>query len=267
MIVDRWLLLLVGWAVASTLLWGLYVLQRRSGDATAVDAGWATSLVLLAALYGILGPGELCHKVLIATLVGLENLRVALLVLRRIRGTEDTRYQELRTRWRARGREQLSFAVFYQAQAALAALLSVPILLAVFNGHSHLEPLEWTGTAVWIVGAGFEAIADRQLSRHKAAPANRGRTMRLGLWRYSRHPNYFGQWLTWIGYALVASAAPWGWVAWFAPALMLYLILFVTGVKPSEEAAAKNRGEDFRRYQRETSAFVPWFPRGKGGDS
>ncbi len=261
MIDERWLLLLVGWAVASALLWALYVLQRRTGDATAVDAGWATSLVVVSILYGCLGPGALCHRVLIATLVGLENLRLALLVLRRVGGKEDTRYQELRARGRARGREQLSFAVFYQAQAALAALLSVPILLAVFNGHDNLEPLEWAGAAVWLLGAGFEAIADRQLTRHKADPANRGKTMQSGLWRYSRHPNYFGQWLTWVGYALVACAAPWGWTAFFAPLLMLYLILFVTGVKPSEEAAVKSRGEDFRRYQRETSAFVPWFPR------
>jgi steroid 5-alpha reductase family enzyme len=114
---------------------------------------------------------------------------------------------------------------------------------------------------VWACGALFEAIADGQLRRHKANLENSGKTMRSGLWRYSRHPNYFGQWLTWVGYALVATPAPWGWIAWFAPALMLYLILFVTGVKPSEEAAIKSRGEDFRRYQRETSPFVPWFPK------
>jgi steroid 5-alpha reductase family enzyme len=263
MIDERWLLFLIGWAVASALLWALYLVQRRTGDATAVDAGWATSLVVLAILYGVLAPGEVAHRALIASLAGLENLRIAVLVLQRMRwhGQEDSRYQELRARWRAKGREQLTFAIFYQAQAGLAAILSWPILLAAFNRHEGLQPLEWAGAAVWVCGAFFEAVADRQLARHKRNPANKGKTMRSGLWRYSRHPNYFGQWLTWIGYALVACAAPWGWVTFFAPALMLYLILFVTGVKPSEEAALKSRGEDFRRYQRETSPFVPWFPK------
>ncbi len=85
--------------------------------------------------------------------------------------------------------------------------------------------------------------------------------MRFGLWRYSRHPNYFGQCVTWVGFALVASAAPWGWIAWFAPALITYLVLFVTGVPPAEERSLASRGDDYRRYQRETSVFVPWFPK------
>lgn len=261
MIDERWLLFLVGWAVAAALLGALYLVQVRTGDATAVDAGWAVSLVLVAAIYAVLGPGDVSHRALIAALVGLENLRIAWLVLSRVGKGEDARYRELRSRWRAKKREQRSFAVFYQAQAALAALLSVPVLLTVFNRNEGLEPLEWAGAAAWLVGATFEAIADRQLARFKRDSANRGRTMRFGLWRYSRHPNYFGQWLTWIGYALVAAAAPWGWTAFFAPALMLYLILFVTGVPPSEERALERRGDDYRRYQRETSVFVPWFSR------
>jgi steroid 5-alpha reductase family enzyme len=85
--------------------------------------------------------------------------------------------------------------------------------------------------------------------------------MREGLWRYSRHPNYFFQTLTWLAYGLVAVAAPWGWLGFASYVLILYLVLFVTGVKPAEEQALRSRGDDFRRYQRETSVFVPWFPR------
>ena len=85
--------------------------------------------------------------------------------------------------------------------------------------------------------------------------------MRAGVWRYSRHPNYFGQWLTWYAYALVALAAPYGWIGLISPALMLYLILRVTGIPPTEAQALKSRGDDYRRYQRETSAFVPLPPR------
>ena len=261
MIDHRWQLLLIGWAVASALLWGLYALQLKTRDATAVDAGWAASLVTLAVLYAILAPGAHCHRILIAVLGGLEYLRIALVVLRRVGKGEDSRYRELRERWKAKGREQVTFAIFYQAQAALATAFSVPFLLVAFNGSDSLEPLEWAGAGVWLLGAGFEAIADWQLARFKANPEHKGQTMRYGLWHYSRHPNYFGQCVTWIGFALVASAAPWGWIAWFAPALITFLVLFVTGVPPAEERSLASRGDDYRRYQRETSVFVPWFPR------
>ena len=122
-------------------------------------------------------------------------------------------------------------------------------------------PLAWAGAALWIVAASLERVADRQLQRFKADPANKGRTLRTGLWRYSRHPNYFFQWLTWVAYALVALEAPYGWIGLIAPAIMLYLILFVTGVPAAEESSLRSRGEEYRRYQRETSAFVPWFRR------
>jgi steroid 5-alpha reductase family enzyme len=258
---SYWILLLLGWGAAAALQLGLYGLQRATGDATTVDAGWAASLVLVAIVYAVLAPGEVEHRVLIATLAAVENLRIAYLVLRRVGKGEDPRYQELRRRWREHGREQLTFFVFFQGQALIAVVFSLPLLLAAFNRESGLEPLEWAGAALWLLAASLELAADRQLGRFKSDPANKGKTMREGLWRYSRHPNYFFQWLTWCAYALIALAAPWGWIGLAAPALMLYLILFVTGIPPSEEQALKSRGDDFRRYQRETSAFVPWFPR------
>lgn len=261
-VVDSyWILFLIGWATAATLLLGLYLLQVRTKDATAVDAGWAGSLVAIAIVYAILGPGAVEHRVLIATLAGLEYARIALVVIRRIGRGEDSRYRDLRARWGEKGREQLSFAIFYQAQAALAAVFSIPFLLVCFNRNDGLQPLEWAGAALWLVAAPLEAVADRQLAAFKRDPANRGQTMRFGLWRYSRHPNYFFQWLVWCAFALVALAAPWGWIGLYAPALILYLILFVTGIPPSEQASLRSRGDDFRRYQRETSAFVPWFPK------
>jgi steroid 5-alpha reductase family enzyme len=258
---QRWQLWLIGWAAAATLLGTLYLVQRRTRNATAVDAGWAASIVLIAVLAAVLGPGDLSHRVLIAVLVVLASGRTTLLVLRRLGDEEDARYRELRSRWRERGREQLTFAVFYQAQALVAAVLAIPFVLTVFNPHDGLEPVEWAGTALWLVAAGLELVADEQLRRFKTDPDRKGQTLRTGLWRYSRHPNYFGQTVTWIGFALIATAAPWGWIAWFAPVLILYLVLFVTGVPPAEERALASRGEDYRRYQRETSVFVPWFPR------
>jgi steroid 5-alpha reductase family enzyme len=258
---HRWQVWLAGWATAALLLGVLYLLQRRTRDATAVDAGWALSLVAIAVLAAVLGPGRIEHAALIATIAGLENLRVALVVSRRIGKGEDSRYQELRARWRARGREQSTFAIFYEAQALLAAILALPFVLAVFATHRGLAPVEWAGLALWLVAVVFGTLSDEQLRRFKADPANRGRTMRSGLWRLSRHPNYFFQSLAWIAYALVACAAPWGWLGFLSPILLVLLIVFVTGIPPSEEAALRSRGEEYRRYQRETSVFIPWFPK------
>ena len=260
MIHLRWLVWLIGWGAAATLLGALYLLQRRSNDATAVDAGWATSLVVIAVLAAALGPGDLSHRVLIAVVAGLENLRVALVVSRRIGKGEDTRYQELRRRWRERGREQSTFAIFYEAQALLAAILALPFVLAVFNAHDGLEPVEWIGAALWLVAFAGGTLSDEQLRRFKSDVRFTGQTMRSGLWRYSRHPNYFFQSLAWVSYALIASAAPWGWLGFLSPLLIIPLILFVTGIPPAEEASLRSRGDDYRRYQRETSVFIPWFP-------
>ena len=261
MIDHRWQLWLIGWGAAALLLLVLYLRQRQTRNATLVDTGWAASLVVIALLCAVLGPGDLSHRMLIAVIAGLENLRIAVLVLRRSERDEDARYAELRRRWRERGREQRTFAIFYQAQALVAALLAVPFVHGVFNRHSGLEPVEWAGAALWLAAASLELLADEQLRRFKANAANRGTTMRSGLWRLSRHPNYFFQTLTWLAYGLVAVAAPWGFVGFFSYVFILGLVLFITGVKPAEEQALRSRGDDYRRYQRETSAFVPWFPR------
>jgi steroid 5-alpha reductase family enzyme len=261
MIDHRWELLLACWGAAVAVLTPLYLLQLRTRDATAVDAGWAASVTATAVVCAALGPGDLSHRILIAVIAGIENLRLAALVVKRIGGDEDRRYRELRARWRARGREQLTFAIFYQAQAFVAALLSVPFVLIAFNRHAGLEPVEWAGAVLWLVAAPLELVSDEQLRRFKADPQNKGKTMRGGLWHYSRHPNYFFQTLTWLAYGLVASAAPYGYLGFISYALILFLVLFVTGVKPAEEQALKSRGEDYRSYQRTTSAFVPWVPR------
>jgi steroid 5-alpha reductase family enzyme len=182
-----------------------------------------------------------------------------LLVRNRLGKGEDSRYRELRRRWRRRGREQRTFAIFYQAQALLAAILSVPALLAAFNRDSSLARAQWVGIVLWSGAFALEATADRQLAAFRAS--DEGGVMDEGLWRYSRHPNYFFQTLTWVAYALIAVTAPWGWLAFAAPALILYLVLFVTGVPPAEESSLRSRGDDYRRYQARTSVFVPWPPR------
>jgi steroid 5-alpha reductase family enzyme len=106
-----------------------------------------------------------------------------------------------------------------------------------------------------------ESVADAQLNRFRANPANKGKTCRVGLWNFSRHPNYFCEWLVWVGYFVYALGSPGGWMAVYAPALMYLFLTRVTGIKATEEHALRSRGEDYRQYQRTTNAFFPWFPR------
>lgn len=254
-------LLLLGGAAMAAMMLALWIVERASGDAGVVDVGWAAGLGILAVGYAALGAGAPAHRVLIAVLAGVWSARLAIYLLfnRVLRGPEDGRYQALREKFGPRVGS--FFFWFFQAQGVLDVVLSVPFLLICFNPSPGLHAVEYAGAALWLTAIGGESLADRQLARFRADPANRGKTCRIGLWRYSRHPNYFFEWLIWCSYALIASAAPFGWLGVISPAIILYLVLFVTGIPPTEAHALRSRGEDYRDYQRTTSAFVPWFPR------
>ena len=135
--------------------------------------------------------------------------------------------------------------------------MATPFFVASHDNRL-LSFTDWLGFSVWLIGIGGESVADAQLKRFKADPANRGLSCKSGLWNYSRHPNYFFEWLTWIGYATIALPAPWGFAGILAPAMILFFLLRVTGIPATEEHALKSR-RDYREYQASTSAFIPWF--------
>lgn len=250
------LLPLSGLAACSLSVTLAWFWQRRSGNAGWIDPLWAASLGCLALTYALALDGWLPRRLLVAALVGTWSLRLTLHLVARVRTEpEDGRYGALRARWGARF-QPLLFA-FYQAQAALAVLLSLPFLVLC-----RAEPAGWRvqdlgALLLWLAALVGEGLADRQLRAFRARPENKGRTCRAGLWGLSRHPNYFFEWLHWLVYPLLGLGLELGWTLWFAPALMLYLVLRVTGVPPTEEQALRSRGDDYRRYQRTTNAFFP----------
>ncbi len=261
---DAWSVispLLTGWigvAVWMTLLW---LVQLRTRNAGIVDVGWAAALGGLAVYCAWVSDGWIVRRVLVAVLGGLWGARLAFhLLTDRILGKpEEGRYVTLRERWRRH--VDTSFWIFFQAQALLAVVLALPFRLASLDSAVGLSFYDVLGAALWLTGWIGESVADRQLARWKVDPARRGRTCRQGLWRYSRHPNYFFEWLIWCGYATVALGAAWGWLGMMSPLLILYFVLKVTGIPPTEAQALKSRGDDYRNYQKTTSAFFPWFPR------
>jgi steroid 5-alpha reductase family enzyme len=258
---EWWVLLLVGWGAVAAMMLVLWAYATARRDASIVDAGWGYGLALTGILYAILADGDPSHRILIGVLAGLTGVKIGtyVLVYRVIGKEEDGRYQALRAK-RPRTANRFFF-VFFQAQGLLDVVLSVPFLVTALNPSPGLEPLEWAGAALWVVATAGETIADRQLTVFRRDPANRGKVMDRGLWRTSRHPNYFFQILTWCAFALIATAAPWGWLGWISPILITASIVFVTGIPPTEAQALRSRGEAYREYQRTTSALVPWFPR------
>jgi len=252
--------LLVGTTAVCGLMLLLWLIHLPLRNASIVDPGWATSLVLLAAIDAAMGGGYRIRALWIAAMAALWGLRLALYLLTRVLGhPEEGRYVQLRREWG--GNLPLKFLAFFQFQALLCVLLSLPFLLVSINRNPRLSILEFAATGLWLVAWVGESAADFQLQRFKVNPANRGGICRMGLWKYSRHPNYFFEWLIWVAFALFALASPYGYLSLFAPILMLFFLFRVTGISATEEQALRSKGDAYREYQRTTSAFVPWFPR------
>ena len=153
------------------------------------------------------------------------------------------------------------FLLFFQMQALLVLIFAVPFLLISFSTQPELGFLEIFGWGLAALSLLGESCADAQLQRFKADPTSHGKVCDVGLWRYSRHPNYFFEALIQIAFCLMAWHAPHGWVTVASPLLMLYFLLRVTGIPLTEEYAVKSKGEAYREYQRTTSAFIPWPPK------
>ena len=254
-------LVLLAWLVAAgvmTLLWLIHLPMR---NAAIVDFGWGFLLPTIAIVYAIAGPGYAPRRWLVAGMAAVWGYRLAfyLLFTRIIGHPEEGRYVELRQSWKTN--LPLKFFVFFQAQALLDVMLSMPFLLAALDPRPALDWTNLAGAALWLIAFTGEATADAQLNAFKSNPANKGKTCRAGLWNYSRHPNYFFEWLIWVAYALYVIMAPWGRLALACPALMLFFLFRVTGIPATEAQALRSRGEEYRRYQETTNAFVPWFPK------
>jgi steroid 5-alpha reductase family enzyme len=257
-------LLLVGWLVMAAVMTVLWLVQRARRDAGIVDVGWAAGLGLLAVLYAILAPGAPFRRLLVGVLAGAWSLRLASYILtnRVLGGPEDGRYQTLRSKWGERA--QSRFFLFFQAQALVDVVFSIPYLVAMSNPRPGLGIWGVAGFLIWLVAVLGEALADRQLAVFRADSVNLGKVCRVGLWRASRHPNYFFEWLHWWSYVLLAVGSHWWVMTLVGPALMFFFLFKVTGIPATEAQALASRGEDYRDYQRTTSAFVPWFPSKQG---
>jgi steroid 5-alpha reductase family enzyme len=250
--------LLLVFAAATAAMIATWWLQVRTRNAGYVDVVWAALMGAAALFYGAVGMGAATPRLLVAMLGGIWGFRLSLHLLSRVlHETEDGRYRHLREHWRD---DQRKFLAFFLGQAVLTALFSLPFLVVANNPVAGITLWSVLGVALWLLSLGGETLADLQLSAWRRNPANRGRTCRHGLWAYSRHPNYFFEWLHWFAYVLLAVGSPyWIW-SLSGPLLMGASLLWLTGIPFTEAQSLRSRGDDYRAYQREVSMFFPWFP-------
>ncbi|HWU76495.1 MAG TPA: DUF1295 domain-containing protein [Rhodanobacter sp.] len=253
-----WLCLLCAWLLAAAMMTLGWQWQRTRANAGIVDVLWAAGVGGSAVLLALLGHGAPWTRVALGLLGGSWGIRLAVHLWQRVRGEpEDGRYRHLRAHWHG---SQWKFFAFFQFQALLIVLFALPFVAVARNPEASGMWLP-AAAAIWLFSVGGESIADAQLARFRADPANHGLTCREGLWRYSRHPNYFFEWLHWFAYVCLAVGSPIGWLAWSGPIVMYVFLRWISGIPFTETQALRSRGEDYRAYQRSTSMLIPWFPR------
>ncbi|HEU4684437.1 MAG TPA: DUF1295 domain-containing protein [Nitrospira sp.] len=258
---DPLAVVLSAYAAMVVFMGGLWVLQLRARNASLADVGWCAGLIATVWWYVAQVPGDGERKLAVALMAALYAGRLGWYILsdRVIGKEEDARYRRLRTRWGPA--QQWRMFVYYQLQAAAVAAFSLPFLVVAQNPRPPFALTELAGLLIWSVAVLGEAVADRQLARFRARPWNADRVLREGLWRYSRHPNYFCEWLHWWSYVVMGIGAP-GWpLTLIGPAGMGWALIKVSGIPPAEHQAVAARGEAYRRYQRTTNSFLPWFPK------
>lgn len=253
-----WSALVYGYLAVAAGMLALWALARARDDAGWVDLGWTALTAALAGWCCLAGEGAADRRALVAGLYALWGLRLGGHLLRRLlRGPEDSRYAALRREGKHRWGWMFGF---YQLQASWCVLFALPALAAAADPRP-LGPLDAAVAIAFVLTLAGAGLADRQLSRFKDAPGNDGKVCDVGLWRISRHPNYFFEWLGWWAYPALAAGSPRWQLALIGPALMYLFLNYLTGVPLAEARSLARRGDAYRDYQRRTSAFFPWWPK------
>lgn len=251
-------LLVVNTVVVSLYMSVWFWLSYRLKRLDVVDTAWGGGFMVIA-LWSYIESPHLQSK-LLAVMVSAWGIRLAVHIASRNRGRKnDPRYDTLTAHWKARTYWLRAYTAIFLLQGLLVLLISVPVTVAATDTSSSIHATTVVGCLVWGIGLLIETIADYQLRRFLASRTPAHAIMERGLWRYSRHPNYFGEIVVWGGVALIASDAPHGWVAWLGPLVLGYLIIFISGIPPIEKR--KKTDPAYQAYAQRTSVLVPLPPK------
>ena len=246
-------------AIAALMI-AMWLLSLALKNASIVDVGWGLGFVIVAWAVRARIDGNPDRQRLLVAMTTLWGLRLAVYLYARNHGKgEDYRYRAMRKRWGPRF-GLISLGTVFALQGVLMWIVSLPVQLGQVRVEPTLGALAWIGIAVWGVGFFFEVIGDAQLARFKRDPANAGTVMSEGLWRYTRHPNYFGDACVWWGIALVAAETAVGRWGLIGAATMTFLLRRVSGVTLLEKSLVKRRA-GYDQYVARTSPFIPLPPK------
>lgn len=238
------------------LAWCIYVFRK---NASIADIGWAAAFILSAWAYLIIGDGYAPKRWLITLMVTIWAVRLGQHLLQRyLNHPEDARYAVLRKSWGGDD-NRIVFLMMFLLQGALVVILSLPFLIVSFHALPEWSGFELFGFLIWAVGLSGESLADYQLLQFKNSPGRQTEVLKTGLWRFSRHPNYFFEWVVWIGFFIFCIPTPGGWIALISPAIMYVLLTTGTGIPMNEAEAIRTKGELYKEYQEVTPPFFPWF--------
>ncbi|MDN5941853.1 MAG: DUF1295 domain-containing protein, partial [Nitrospira sp.] len=238
---DPPFLVLTAYVAMAVVMAGLWILQLRMRNASIVDVGWCMGLIAVVLWYATQSTGETERKMVVVTLAVLYAGRLGLYILfnRVIGKREDARYRRLREQWGPS--ESVKMFGYLQLQALALAAFSLPFLVLIQNPRPSFALIEFVGLLIWILAVSGEAMADRQLAQFRSKSWNRDKVCRDGLWRYSRHPNYFFEWVHWWAYVVMGVSTP-GWLlTWIGPIGMGWALLKVTGIPWTERQALTSR--------------------------
>lgn len=252
-----YLLGLAGIMVMMILLWLISIPIK---NVSIVDIFWGLGFVLSASIFYVFADGNEVRKLLVLGLAGIWGIRLSIyLAWRNLGKGEDFRYQKFRQDYGPHRYWWVSFFQVFLLQGLLMWLVSAPLLGGQFYSNSDPGLPDAAGVLIWLIGFIFEAGGDFQLARFKSNPANRGKLLKTGLWRFTRHPNYFGDAAIWTGFGLISMGAG-SYLPVLGSVIMIVLIIKVSGVAMLEKTLLQTK-PDYMEYARKTSSFIPWFPK------
>lgn len=261
MIQERLMLVYVIFALTLSLLMiVLWVIEEIRKDATHVDLGWVFGLGVLGVTLAYFAEGDQMRRAVFAGVLSVWALRLGVFLLyHRVGKEEDGRYRALRQKWK--GLSSVFFFFVFQAQAFLVLLCSLPFLGVVQNSTPFGAVTDCAALAIFLCALLGETLSDRQLQNFRMKPENRGRVCESGFWAYSRHPNYFFEWLFWFFFVFMSIGSEWFLLSLSGPVVMGLLLWRFTGIPYNEEQNLRTKGDAYRDYQDRVSAFFLWFPK------
>jgi len=254
------LLATLGIASVGLIIWFsiIFWICQRKNNYGIVDVFWAFTFTPLAWFYAFAGSGWSMRQLVIAALASAWSVRLGSHLYKRVfahGAEEDSRYAQLRKDWK-NNFGPMMFG-FFQLQAISVVILAFPFLFPAYNPATGFNIVEMIGTAIVVLSLCGESLADGQLAAFRRHEENKGKVCNIGLWRYSRHPNYFFEWMIWVGFGVFALGSAYGGIGLIAPAAIYYLLRYRTGVPMAEESSLKSKGDAFREYQATTNVFFP----------